>query len=35
MKIIIDDKITYIRRAFEPVAEVVYLPAAKTTPDVV
>jgi len=35
MKIIIDDKIPYIRGAFEPVAEVVYLPGAKTTPDVV
>ncbi|MDD3080377.1 MAG: 4-phosphoerythronate dehydrogenase PdxB [Paludibacter sp.] len=35
MKIIIDDKIPYIQGAFEPVAEVVYLPGAKTTPDVV
>lgn len=34
MKIIIDDKIPYIRGAFEPVAEVVYLPGAKTTPDI-
>lgn len=35
MKIIIDDKIPYIRGAFEGVAEVVYLPGAKTTPEVV
>ncbi len=35
MKIIIDDKIPYIRGAFEEVAEVVYLPGAKTTPEVV
>jgi erythronate-4-phosphate dehydrogenase len=35
MKIIIDDKIPYIRGAFESVAEVVYLPGAKTTPEVV
>lgn len=35
MKIIIDDKIPYIRGAFERVAEVVYLPGAKTTPEVV
>lgn len=35
MKIIIDDKIPYIRGAFEPVAEVVYLPGSKTTPEVV
>lgn len=35
MKIIIDDKIPYIRGAFEVVAEVVYLPGSKTTPDVV
>ena len=35
MKIIIDDKIPYIRGAFENVAEVVYLPGSKTTPDVV
>lgn len=34
MKIIIDDKIPYIRGAFEPVADVVYLPGAKTTPEV-
>ncbi len=35
MKIVIDDKIPYIRGAFEGVAEVVYLPGAKTTPEVV
>jgi len=35
MKIIIDDKIPYIKDAFEDVAEVVYLPGAKTTPEVV
>ena len=35
MKIIIDDKIPYIRGAFESVAEVVYLPGSKTTPEVV
>ncbi len=35
MKIIIDDKIPYIRGAFEPFAEVVYLPGNKITPDVV
>ena len=35
MKIIIDDKIPYIRGAFEEVAEVVYLPGPKTTPEVV
>ncbi|HBL75296.1 MAG: erythronate-4-phosphate dehydrogenase [Bacteroidetes bacterium GWF2_42_66] len=35
MKIIIDDKIPYIKRAFEKVAEVVYLPGSKTTPEVV
>ena len=29
MKIIIDDKIPYIRGAFEGVAEVVYLPGSK------
>jgi erythronate-4-phosphate dehydrogenase len=34
MKIIIDDKIPYIRGAFEIVAEVVYLPGAKTTPEI-
>ena len=35
MKIIIDDKIPYIRSAFEGVAEVAYLPGSKTTPEVV
>ena len=35
MKIIIDDKIPYIHGAFEGVAEVVYLPGSKTTPEVV
>jgi len=35
MKIIIDDKIPYIQGAFEGVAEVLYLPGAKTTPAVV
>jgi len=35
MKIIIDDKIPYIRGAFESVAEVVYLPGSKTTREVV
>jgi erythronate-4-phosphate dehydrogenase len=35
MKIIIDDKIPYIQGAFEPVAEVIYLPGSKTTPEVV
>ena len=35
MKIIIDDKIPYIRGAFEGVAEVVYLPGSKTTPEMV
>jgi len=35
MKIIIDDKIPYIQGAFESVAEVVYLPGSKTTPEIV
>jgi erythronate-4-phosphate dehydrogenase len=35
MKIVIDDKIPYIKGAFEPVAEVIYLPGSKTTPEVV
>lgn len=35
MKIIIDDKIPYIRGAFEGVAEVVYLAGSKTTSEVV
>ncbi len=34
MKIIIDDKIPYIRGAFERVAEVIYLPGSKTTPEI-
>jgi erythronate-4-phosphate dehydrogenase len=35
MKIIIDDKIPYIKGALEPVAEVIYLPGSKTTLEVV
>jgi len=35
MKIVIDDKIPYIKGAFEPFAEVVYLPGSKTTKEVV
>jgi len=35
MKIIIDDKIPYIKGAFEEVAEVIYLPGPKTTPEIV
>ena len=35
MKIVIDDKIPYIRGAFERVAEVLYLAGSKTTPEVV
>ncbi len=35
MKIVVDDKIPYIRGVFEPFAEVVYLPGAKTTAGVV
>ena len=35
MKIVIDDKIPYIYGAFEQVAEVVYLPGSKTTPEIV
>ena len=35
MKIVIDNKIPFIRGVFEPYAEVVYLPGAETTPDVV
>ena len=35
MKIIIDDKIPYIRGVFEQVAEVIYLPGIKTTHDIV
>ena len=33
MKIVIDDKIPYIKGAFEPFAEVVYLPGNKTGPE--
>jgi len=35
MKVVIDDKIPYIKGALEPFAEVVYLPGSKTTPEVV
>lgn len=35
MKIIVDDKIPYIKGAFEEVAEVIYLPGSKTTPEVI
>lgn len=35
MKIIIDDKIPYIKGALEPFAEVIYLSGKKTTPEVV
>jgi len=35
MKIVVDDKIPYIHGAFEQVAEVIYLPGNKTTPEVV
>jgi erythronate-4-phosphate dehydrogenase len=35
MKFIIDDKIPYIKGALEPFGEVVYLPGAKTTAEVV
>jgi erythronate-4-phosphate dehydrogenase len=35
MKIIIDDKIPYIKGALEPFAEIIYLPGSKTTPEVV
>ena len=35
MKIIVDDKIPYIRGALEPFAEVVYLPGKQTTAEVV
>jgi len=34
MKIIVDDKIPYIRGALEPFADVVYLPGKRTGPDV-
>ena len=35
MKIIIDDKIPYIKGALEPFADVIYLPGSKTTAEVV
>jgi erythronate-4-phosphate dehydrogenase len=35
MKIIIDDKIPYIKGALEGVSEVIYLPGSKTTPEIV
>jgi len=35
MKVVIDDKIPYIKGALEPFAEVVYLPGSKTTSEVV
>lgn len=35
MKIIIDDKIPYIKGALEPFADVVYLPGSQTKPEVV
>lgn len=35
MKIVIDNKIPYIKGAFEKVAEVLYLPGAQTTPEIV
>ena len=35
MKVIIDDKIPYIKGALEPFAEVLYLPGSKTTPEIV
>jgi len=35
MKIVIDNKIPFIRGVFEPYAEVVYLPGKETTPEVV
>lgn len=35
MKIIIDNKIPYIKGAFDQVADVVYLPGSKTTPEIV
>ncbi|MBN2807705.1 MAG: 4-phosphoerythronate dehydrogenase, partial [Prolixibacteraceae bacterium] len=35
MKIIIDDKIPYIKGALEPFAEVLYLPGSASTPEIV
>jgi erythronate-4-phosphate dehydrogenase len=34
MKVVIDDKIPYIKGALEPFAEIIYLPGSKTTADV-
>ena len=35
MKVVCDNKIPFLRGALEPYAEVVYLPGAQTTPEVV
>jgi erythronate-4-phosphate dehydrogenase len=35
MKIVVDDKIPYIKGAFEQIADVIYLPGSKTTPEIV
>jgi len=35
MKVIIDDKIPYIKGALEPFAEVIYIAGSKTTPEIV
>jgi len=35
MKVIVDDKIPYIKGALEPFAEVIYMPGKSTTPEVV
>ena len=35
MKFVVDDKIPYIKGALEPFGEVVYLPGAKTTPEII
>ena len=35
MKVIIDEKIPYLKGALEPFAEVFYLPGAEMTPDLV
>ncbi|MDX1284879.1 MAG: 4-phosphoerythronate dehydrogenase, partial [Draconibacterium sp.] len=34
MKVVVDDKIPYIKGALEPFADVVYLPGSKTTSEV-
>ena len=34
MKVIVDNKIPYIKGALEPFAEVIYLPGSKTTPEI-